>query len=68
MLSSLVSGMNEIRATLSHVVTRDDLRALHEAHSVEMNTYVQAETAPLHAGFTARDGFPDGRHGRGGSR
>ena len=35
MLSSLVSGMNEVRATLSHVVTRDDLRALHEARSVE---------------------------------
>ena len=52
MLSSLVSGMNEVRATLSHVVTRDDLRALHEAQSAEMKTYVQAETAPLHAGFS----------------
>ena len=51
MLSSLVSGMNEVRATLSHVVTRDDLRALHEAQSAEMKTYVQAETAPLHAGI-----------------
>ena len=49
MLSSLVSGMNEVRATLSHVVTRDDLRALHEAQSAEMKTYVQAETAPIHA-------------------
>lgn len=43
--------MNEVRATLSHVVTRDDLRALHEAQSAEMKTYVQAETAPLHAGI-----------------
>ena len=41
--------MNEVRATLSHVVTRDDLRALHEAQSAEMKTYVQAETSPLHA-------------------
>ena len=49
MLSSLVSGMIEVRATLSHVVTRDDLRALHEAQSAEMKTYVQA--APLHAGI-----------------
>ena len=52
MLSSLVSGMNEVRATLSHVVTRDDLRTLHEAQSAEMKTYVQAETAPLHANIT----------------
>ena len=44
MLSSLVSGMHEVRATLSQVVTPDDLR--------EMQTYVQAETAPLHTGFS----------------
>ena len=52
MLSSLVSGMNEVRATLSHVVTRDDRRTLHEAQSAQMKTYVQAETAPLHANIT----------------
>ena len=52
MQESLVSGMNEVRATLSHVVTRDDLRALHEAQHAEMQTYVQAETAPLHAGIS----------------
>ena len=52
MQESLVSGMNEVRATLSHVATRDDLRALHEAQHAEMQTYVQAETAPLHAGIS----------------
>lgn len=51
MLSSLVSGMNEVRATLSNVVTRDDLRALHEVQTAEMHTYVQAELAPVHSGI-----------------
>ena len=51
MLSSLVTGMNEVRASLSQVVTRDDLRALHEAQTAEMQTFVRAETAPLHDGM-----------------
>ena len=36
MQESMVSGRNEIRATLSHVVTRDDLRALHKEQNGKM--------------------------------
>ena len=43
--------MHKVRAPLSHVVTRDDLRALHETQSVEMKIYVQSETGPFHAGI-----------------
>ena len=42
-LAQLVTGMNEVTATLSHVVTRGDLRALAAAQSAE----TQAMFRPL---------------------
>lgn len=50
-VSYLVGGMDEVRATLSHVVTLDDLRTLHQEQTAELQTYVQAELAPVHSGM-----------------
>ena len=47
MHESLVSGMNEVRATLSHVVTRDDFRALHEAQNAEMQCMSKLKQRPF---------------------
>ncbi len=43
--AALLRGVNELRST---VVTRDALAHFYELQSQEMQTYVSAETAPLH--------------------
>ena len=46
-----MTGTNEVRATLSHDVTRDDLRDIFAAQSAEMKTYVRSKAEPLQDGL-----------------
>ncbi len=47
--AALIKGVNELRA---NVVTRDALAKFYELQSQEMQTFVLAETAPLHSGLS----------------
>ena len=46
--AALLQGVNELRA---NAVTKQHLQTFHALQSQEMRTYVQAELAPVHAGF-----------------
>ncbi len=47
-LTAILEGVNEIRKT---VVTKETLNEFYALQRAEYQTYVQAETAPLHDGF-----------------
>ncbi len=46
-VSSLVIGVNELRAAMPQVVTRDDLRAIQEKQREEFQTIVYSQVEPL---------------------